>query len=568
MHAPDTAYPASGVTTDQSQRVLRAVIIALCAKAALLLFMALNTQFVMDEFWQFGQSKYLGDGFFDTVWPAKAVGYAVFYQPAHWLGWDAVSAILIGRIQTALLAVATVALLFATARALGQNRLQALLVILLVLSFSTFMERVFRTRSESLALFFGMAALYWITSRDAARVRTVLIAGCFSGLAFLATQKAVYFNVSLGLGLTVVMFMQHGLRKFLTSGVTLVLGWSIPVAVYCLAFGGWDAQVILATLFKGPVAVATNGHSYYDDLGQFFLQTAKRNLLPYLLCAAGLAVTLFRWRSLIPAQKIAMIFTLVMIVLIARHNQPWPYVFIMVIPFLTLWAPATLEFSQNHSVWGKRVRYLWVIAIALSFARNVVYLENDNQAAINTMRQAEHLLEPGETYFDGIGMLSNFRESQRRWLDVRQIYIANTDGESSDVMQKLRKTPPHLIIDSYRTQNLGETLRPFLEESYVRIAPNILLPGLRIDDLQEAMFDVPVAAEFALFDKAGKPVQATVLVDGEAMEGSLSLDPGPVRLSLQTDASAPLFLLPAHKTYSTLHPEPAPVRMFNGVYVR
>ena len=566
MDITGTTYPGSGATADMSSRLSYALRAALCLKLGLLLVLAFNSQFVMDEFWQFGQSKYLGNGFFDTIWPAKAVGYAVFYTPSHWLGWDAPSAILFGRMQTALLACGTLALLFAIARALGQDRMRALLVVLLVLSFSTFVERVFRTRSEPLALFFATAALYWVLSRDPGRLGAVLVAGILSGLSFLATQKGVYFNLALGLGLTVVAFSRQGIAAALVQGVALVAGWLLPVAVYCFAFGGWDALAVFASLFKGPLEVATNGHSFYSGLDKFYLQTFGRNLLPYLLGFAGLAISAYRWRSLLPAQRIAMIFTLVMVMLIARHNQPWPYVFIMVIPFLSLWGPSTLDFLSNEHPWTKRIIYLWVIAILLSFVRNVAYLENGNRAAIETMRQAESRLAPEETYFDGIGMLSNFGESQRRWLDARQIHIARSEGERSDVMRKMRVTPPHLIIDSYRLRRMDDLLRPFLQGSYVRIAPNILVPGARLQNARSVTFNVPLEQEFALFDKSGQPAQVTLVVNGKTVNGPIVLEPGPTRLWLDENVDRPLFLLPAHRSYSTLDPEPAPVPMFDGHY--
>ncbi len=538
----------------------------MCVKLGLVVFFAFNTQFVMDEFWQFGQSKYLGNGFFDTIWPAKAVGYAVFYKPAHWLGWDAASAILIGRFQTALLAFGTLALLYAIARVLHQDRLRALLVVLLVLSFSTFIERVFRTRSESLALFLAMAALYWTISRDTERIKTILIAGAFSGLAFLATQKAIYFNLALGLGLTVEALSQLDIRAALKRGAALIAGWFAPILVYSLAFGGWDMTAILLSLFKGPVEVATNGHAYYSNLDRFFWQTIERNLLAYLLAAGGLVASVFKWKGLSPAQKIAVVFTLVMTILIARHNQPWPYVFIMVIPFLCLWAPVTLDLGSRGKIHSGRIQAIWAIAILLSFVRNFEYIGHDNRTNLDVIRQVDHLMVPGERYFDGIGMLSNHADSQRRWLDARQVHIANTEGEASDVMQKLRATPPHLIIDSYRIRNLHDLLSPFLENAYVRVAPNILVPGIRLPDAREVVFKTPLEQEFGLFDKRGQPVQMPLLVDGTLVQLPVVLQPGSHRIHLDIDADWPVFLLPAHKSYSDLDPIAAPLSIFASVY--
>ena len=121
---------------------------AVAVKLAFFFILAVNTQFVMDEFWQFGQSKYLGNGFFETIWPAKAVGYAVFFDLAHWIGWDATSALIAGRLTTAALSVATVGIVYKIARKLGHSRIEALLSVLLLLCMSTFIERAFRLRAE------------------------------------------------------------------------------------------------------------------------------------------------------------------------------------------------------------------------------------------------------------------------------------------------------------------------------------------------------------------------------------------------------------------------------------
>jgi hypothetical protein len=87
------------------------------AKVSLLFAFAWHSRFVMDEFVQFGWAKYLGNGLFDTIWHAKAVGYVLFYKLAHLVGTDAVSTLLVGRMQVALLACATIAIIYGCARA-------------------------------------------------------------------------------------------------------------------------------------------------------------------------------------------------------------------------------------------------------------------------------------------------------------------------------------------------------------------------------------------------------------------------------------------------------------------
>ena len=158
-------------------------------KLALLFVFAIHGRFVMDEFEQLGWAKYLGHGFFDTIWPAKAVGYAVFFKLAHLIGWDAQSILIAGRIETAMLACGTIGLVYAMARALGQNRLRALVIVLTLLCFSNFLERSYRTIAEPVATFFAAASLLVVLRGDPDKPRDSLAAGILTGLAFLATRS-------------------------------------------------------------------------------------------------------------------------------------------------------------------------------------------------------------------------------------------------------------------------------------------------------------------------------------------------------------------------------------------
>ena len=146
----------------------------------------------------------------------------------------------VGRFQMALLACATIAMIYACARALGQDRQHALAIVLVLLCFSNFMERIFRTISEPLALFFAVAALLVVISGNSGGARRIVFAGMLSGLAFLTTQKSIYFNVALGMGLLVNAFIARQYGAGIKRGAALVLGWIVPIAAYCFIFGGAD----------------------------------------------------------------------------------------------------------------------------------------------------------------------------------------------------------------------------------------------------------------------------------------------------------------------------------------
>ena len=146
---------ATGGATDWAP-AMRA---ALLVKIGFLIVLSLNTRFVMDEFWTVAQTNWLWNGYFDTIWPEKAAGYVLFYDIARVTGWDAVSILLIARLLTAGLAIGVGAVVWRMARLMGHAPVMATLVVLVLFSFSNFIERGFRLRSEPLALLFAALAL-------------------------------------------------------------------------------------------------------------------------------------------------------------------------------------------------------------------------------------------------------------------------------------------------------------------------------------------------------------------------------------------------------------------------
>lgn len=545
-----------------------AAILVLCLlalKIGLLLFLALNTRFVMDEFGQLGFAKYLSNGFFNTVWPAKAVGYAVFYKVAHLIGWDAASVLLIGRLQTALLALGTLAIIYGCARALGEDRLRALLILLVLLSFSNFMERIFRTRAEPLAVFFAAAALLVILRGQADRARTIVAAGILSGLSFLATQKAVYFNVALGLALVADAALAKRFAAGVARGAWLIAGWLVPVAAYCFIFGGAEPLAVARHLVFGPVEVATQAAAVYGGLRQYVVQTLARNILLHLFCFAGLILAWSRVRKLDEQRRIALVFTTVITGLVFVHDQPWPYVFVMALPFLSLWSLAVFQSWRGNT--GK-VRLAWAVlaaAIGVSFVKNALYLRHDNRDQLELVARAESLIAPDETYFDGVGMLPNRPEPTTLWLDRMYVLRTLREGPNSEAYRVFAETPPKIVLWSYRMDAIEPVVGPLIRDSYVRVAPNVRMAGRRLALGRTVDFDVPRAGTYALYNAAGARLDGRVEIDGALVEPPLELRPGPTKVALRAGAAEAL-LLPEGSYHGRFAGGGDYEQLFGGVY--
>lgn len=540
--------------------------LALVAKVGLVFAFAFHKPFVVDEFWQVGNAKYLFGDFYETIWPAKAVGYALFYKIAHLLAWDAVSTMLIARGLVALLGCATLYVVYRLARTLGADHLRALLVLLVLLSFSNFAERIFRTRAEPIALFFAACALLVIVRARSIDAKVLLIAGVLSGCAFLTTQKAIYFNVALGLGIVADALWQRQFGLSVKRGAFLVAGWAIAIVGYSFIFGGADPLPILRSVFFGPQEVALYGHMpYHGSLRIFVLETLKENAPLYLLCLPALAITAVGYAKLSTSERVAIVFSIVIVVLVFAHNQPWPYVFIMALPFLALWLPRLIGLLAQSDLM-RRTSYLLLIAgVAMSFVSNLVYFRYSNHHQLEVVARAEGMLQPGDQYFDGLGMVATHREAVRVWLDERGKQIVLAQGEDSEISRGFSGNPPKLVVETYRSTSVDPLIGDALLSGYVDVAPNIMLVGRNLERADTVDFVVPVAGTYCLYDASGAPADGEVLVDGVPTGACVELQRSSVRLELSKGPQS-AFLLPQGDYRGLLEPETEDRILFSALY--
>lgn len=461
----------------REQRLSLAIKVFVLAKIAILLVLAVNTRFVMDEFWHFTQPVYLFDGTFDTIWPKKAVGYAVFYELAHMIGWDATSMLIAGRLTTACLALILIWCIYKCALALGHERITAVLAVAILLSFSNFIERGFRLRSEPLATLFAASAVLVVIRYETDRAKTLVIAGILSGLAFVTTQKSIYFNFALGAALVIDAFCMPSVTRAIKRGALLVLGWAIAIASYGILLGGHAMLQVLEVLFLGPAELALNGGSYYEGLDAYVWQTLIRNALQYGLVAFGLFLSAARFFRCGSANRIFLTFTVLITVFVFFHNQTWPYVFTMALPFLALYGAVAVIWLLRHSErWSAAILGVLIVIAIQSTVRNVQYLDHDNRAQLALVQKAETQLGEGDTYFDGVGMIPSRRMEPRLWLDAQAVIKTREEGRNSTLYNSLLLGEPDLVISTYRTDNLGAVFNAVLADKYGFLSPHIMLP--------------------------------------------------------------------------------------------
>ncbi len=551
-------------------RIFVAAAAAYClAKLLFLGWFAWNARFVMDE---------LGLASFFTRWrpselyasvdPIKTVLHQCFYQLAVLLADDSVELMRIARLETLVLAVAVVAGVFALARRLGWNRAESLFSVCVLLSFSTYLERSFRVRSETLAVLFAVAALGLALAARRRRV-AALSAGVATGGAFLTTQKSVYFVLALGLAYLLEAALERPRRRGLVLALLFAAGNLAALAAYGLWFGGGRALEVVAMVFTSPLEVAVVADDYYWNLRRYVLQTLTHNELAYGLSFLGLAAAAWGWRGLARERRFALVATAVVALFVFAHNQPWPYVFVMVLPFLAAWSPGALRLLAGER--GSRPALLLaaLFLLAFSFARNVEYLAHDNREQVRVMRQAEPLLAPEDRYADGTGMLPT-----RRWAGEEWVWDAMTlakirrqlEAGESPALDRIFLDRPKLWIYNYRVAALWSALGPLLESSYVPVYPNVLLAGVRVEPGRPTELVSFWGGEFGLYDESGRPAATPFTIDGREVAGRVALEPGRYAVASPATGGPPLFLLPAGLELPPLGAVDRPIRLYDGVY--
>ena len=525
------------------------LLVFLTVKVVFLVVLAVNTAFVMDEYTHFADTRLSLAHVYQTTWPPKTLLYAAFFGIAHWFADGAVQLMLVARVQSAAVAMAGLGLLYLIARQLGRSRLQAIFVIAVVLAFSSYIEWAFMVRPEPLGLLFALMAL-WVVMRDEGTLGVYVVAGLLSGLAFLTMQKAVYFNLALGLALVGDGLARRSLKEAVLSGAFLVLGWAIVVGAYGLFFSlqGASFTEVLSYVLTGPSAEnVVRGYEVYGSLRHFVIRVLLRDPALYALCVGGLAFVAFRFSRLSGPERRAWIFSAVIGILVFTHRSPWPYNFIMAIPFLALWSTVLPPLFLKR-VMPVKVAFAGLMAFvfAVSLARNVMYLQHDNGFQNRTLRLAESLVGPDDAYADGIRMLVTRRGVVPSWWDRRTIARLRARAEQGDLGEFATtfEGKPKVWILSYRTAALNDFLQPYLVASYVPVFPNILLTGIELRPGKDVRFENRWPGKYRLYKADGSPVETPLVIDRSRVAGPVELETGPHSLRL-VEGQEPLFLLPA-----------------------
>ncbi len=264
---------------------LLAALIAI--KLGFLVWFAWKARWVMDEFAQGYLGHTIEEGLYRAIDPIKtALPQLLFFSLLHGdlssagihQGW---------RLMALSAALGVVVLVAMVSYRLYASWAAALVAVLVLLSFSNFLESSYSVRNDSFAVLMVVAAFaVALLARQPAL--STWGPGVLAGLAFLCTQKTAYHTAALGLGMLIVGFEANRFRGAMLRGLRFAAGFAIPLVLYAVAFGGLRFPVVLRAMFLSPLALTSMLSHYSEGLGRFVVQTLARNPSAYLVSAVGL----------------------------------------------------------------------------------------------------------------------------------------------------------------------------------------------------------------------------------------------------------------------------------------
>ena len=532
---------------------------------------AWRARYVMDEFAQLQGAWYmLRSPLYHGVDPIKTVLATEFYSIVTWAG-SSVAAVRMGRVLGMMAAMATLLMITWAARESWPRRGPAALVAITALSFSNVFERAFRIRTDTIALTLAAAAFVLLVRPDRRTLRTVL-SGVLLGASFLCTQKAVYFFAAFLVAMVIARWSTSGWRQALHGGLLLAGGWCASFLAYAVWFGGKEWSRVVVMVLVGPKYIFS-GTAAYSGLNDFMIQTLERNVIPYGLCLAGLAISLNHWRTSGFSERFTAIATSFVVAFIFAHDQPWPYVFVWAQVFLALWVLPLLEWVSAKGWFSRRTAMLTITLLAgCALPRQVRYLGHTNRQQLEVMADAERLMEPGDRYFDGVGMVVDRQVAGTYpmwWWDVPNLSrMARALRQGDDcVPREIIADHPKLWILNYRLVSIPGLVSRMIAGGYVRVSPSILLTGAEMGaGSGEESFVCRWPGRYQLFDVQGRAVQELISVDGASGVTVAEISAGTHRLA-RANTDGRRFLLPVGTMLpGPLAPEETPPDLYSEVY--
>lgn len=366
----------------------------------------------------------------------------------------------------------------------------------LLLTFSTFMDRSFRVRADLMSTFFATPALIVLLSPQL-KVLPIAFGGFSLGLAFMTSQKAVYFVIAFALALIARIVVHYEnkliLKTILKFGFISGSCFMIPLIVQAAYMASQGSlNTFIENCFFGGYRAGILAQTYNHTI-EYFYQSLKRSPHFWLLGLIGMArglKQLYEQRKKTPANRVAItVWTLVMLLLISQHTVKFPYLFLTLSPCLALMGALPVVQVMKYLETKKPFRFAALVP-ALTIIAVIVLLiiphrrnfEKTKRTlhAMDLMTRVEAITDPSDHVWDGMGLVLTRKRAlpyslTKRWVDERK------SGMDYPVMEHLKKNQPVVAIANNRLKRLTDEEEALLETHFIKDFSRIHVVGQIIE---------------------------------------------------------------------------------------
>jgi len=438
-------------------------LIVILAIMALFFHLSLITHWADSELWAISVSR-----IFSLDTPDWGSHYKIaFHSFLKWLYFfplNNLETINGARLEFAFLGAAIAILLVFLEREFREKRTLPGIAALLFCSSSFFLSQGYRVRSDLLACFFQISAL-WLSIRflrEPGRQAGLFIlsVGTLNLLMFLATPKAVYHFIVNAVVTVVLASRSPARRAHLALFFCVLFGPLFLAALLILA--NWDTYQTAANFFLRSFE-GGHGHPPYLSRAAFIyvFQFVSQNPLLFLLWVAATVSSFINWRNEMSYSRALALGSVISVGLIVLHNDRLPFFVFSLLPIPILHVALLLDEKLQY------IRSTWrFVAIAAIFAKALYWYTWQQAHDSNKLqRQAAQTIEtyleryPNAIYYDEAAVLPR----------TNQIFFKvepSHEGNSYFLLQMFEHRRPDLIFFSNGLFHYFDEVMAHLEENY------------------------------------------------------------------------------------------------------
>jgi hypothetical protein len=380
------------------------------------------------------------------------------------------------------------------------------LAILLLCSFTTFLDRSIRVRADMISSLLSLPVLLILVCSEIS-IGSMCIAGFFLGLSLLTSQKAIIFIISFGIAFIAREVSHAGLNLSSLKKITVkiffsLLGFLIPIGIFIIWLFVTDQ--VMSFIREGILHALDVGFvrdTYKNATRIYFRLTIFQNPAFWFLGVTGIILYLLKGirkggglyheientkhRSSYLALSV---WTLSILILIMRHKVKFPYIFLNISSPLAICASYPLYLmllllKKRTKTSSYYLNLLFVIVTCCSIIIPFI-TDHPKNLKIGSIINAQHAImnrvdsitKIDDSIFDGIGIAVTRKTAvpysmTARWFDER------AEGLNYDIIGSLRKSQPKAMILNYRLESLPENEKEFLSANFIWDWANVFVVG-------------------------------------------------------------------------------------------